>query len=412
MSTTEIIPLKNTDLFKSIKVGENNLSNKVVYAPTTRFRALDDHTPSDLEFEYYSKRSQFSGSLLITEATFVSEQAGLYSNVPGIWNANHVQAWKKITDEVHRNGSFISCQFWHLGRVADPKLLKERGLDFVSSSSNYPDRGTKKVAESVGNPLRALSEDEVQDLVFETYSKAAKNALAAGFDYIELHGAHGYLIDQFLQPSANTRNDKYGGSIEKRARFVLDLIDHLITIVGAHKLAIRLSPWAKFQGIKSEEDTVHPITTFSYLLHELQNRAIAGHQLAYISIVEPRVQGTVNVGGDQQKGNNDFVGQIWKGIILKSGNYTYDAPNFKTLLNDINDDRTLVGFSRYYTSNPDLVKRLYEGWDLAPYDRSTFYTKNNWRYNTFTNYEEEDKYIEEQEVKRTAKDIGLFKAHL
>ncbi|CAG87170.1 DEHA2D12232p [Debaryomyces hansenii CBS767] len=412
MPATEIIPLKHTDLFKSIKVGDHTLSNKVVHAPTTRFRALDDHTPSDLEFEYYSKRSQFPGSLLVTEATFVSEQAGLYSNVPGIWEAKHVQAWKKITDEVHKNGSFIACQFWYLGRVGDPKLLKKRGLDFVSSSDNYVDKKSKKYAESVGNPLRALTEDEVHDLVFKTYANAAKNALAAGFDYIELHGAHGYLIDQFLQPSANTRNDKYGGSIEKRAKFVLDLIDHLTSIVGAHRLAIRLSPWAKFQGIKSEEDTVHPITTFSYLLHELQNRADAGNQLAYISIVEPRVQGTISVGEDQQKGNNDFVGQIWKGIILKSGNYTYDAPNFKTMLQDISDNRTLVGFSRYYTSNPDLVKRLYEGWDLVPYDRPTFYTKNNWHYNTFANYEEEDKSIKEEEEKRFAKDIGLLKAHL
>lgn len=412
MPATEIRPLKNTDLFKSIKVGDHTLSNKVVFAPTTRFRALDDHTPSDLELEYYSKRSQYPGSLLITEATFVSEQAGLYSNVPGIWNDKQVKAWKKITDEVHKNGSYIACQFWYLGRVGDPRLLKKRGLDFVSSSANYHDKRSKKLAESVDNPLRALTEDEVYDLVFKTYANAARNALAAGFDYIELHGAHGYLIDQFLQPSANSRNDKYGGSIEKRARFVLELIDHLSSIVGAHRLAIRLSPWAKFQGIKSEEDIVHPITTFSYLLHELQHRANDGKQLAYISIVEPRVQGTVSVGEDQQKGNNDFVGQIWKGTILKSGNYTYDAPNFKTLLQDISDGRTLVGFSRYYTSNPDLVKRLYEGWDLVPYDRPTFYTKNNWHYNTFPNYGEDDKSIKEEEEKRVAKDIGLLKAHL
>lgn len=412
MPAIQVESLKNTDLFKSIKVGENTLSNKVIYAPTTRFRALEDHTPSDLELEYYSKRSQFAGSLLTTEATFVSEQAGLYSNVPGIWNGKQVQAWKKITDEVHKNGSFITCQLWFLGRVGDPRLLKQRGLDFVSSSANYHNKGLKKAAESVGNPLRALTEKEVEDLIFKTYDNAARNAMAAGFDYIELHSAHGYLLDQFLQPAANTRNDKYGGSVERRAKFVLDLIDHLISIVGAHRVAIRISPWAKFQGIKAEEDVVHPITTFSYLLHELQKRADAGKQLAYISVVEPRVQGTISVGEELQVGNNDFVGQIWKGIILKSGNYTYDAPHFKTLLNDISDNRTLVGFSRYYTSNPDLVKRLYEGWDLVPYDRSTFYTKDNWHYNTFTNYDEDDKFIKEDEVKRLPKEIGSLRAHL
>ncbi|CUM57922.1 unnamed protein product, partial [Debaryomyces tyrocola] len=360
MTATKVSPLKETDLFKPVKVGQHTLTNKVTFAPTTRNRALEDHTPSDLELEYYDKRSKFPGSLLITEATFVSEQGGLYANVPGIWNDKQVNAWKKITDKVHENGSFISCQFWFLGRVADPKLLKEHGLDLVSSSALYPNDDFKKKAEAAGNPLRALKEDEVHDLIYEVFPNAARKAMAAGFDYIELHSAHGYLLDQFLQPATNERTDKYGGSVENRARFLLELIDHLITIVGADRLAIRISPWAKFQGMKAEQDSTHPITTFSYLLHELQKRADNGNEFAYVSIVEPRVQGNLDVDKSEQKGDNNFVGQIWKGIILKSGNYTYDAPHFKTLLNDISDNRTLVGFSRYYTSNPDLVKRLYE----------------------------------------------------
>lgn len=400
MSGIKVSPLKDTDLFKQIKVGEHTLSNKVTFAPTTRNRALEDHTPSDLELEYYAKRSKFPGSLLVTEATFVSEQGGLYSNVPGIWNDKQVDAWKKINDKVHENGSFMSCQFWFLGRVGDPQLLKDRGLDLVSASALYENDASRERAEAVGNPVRALTEQEIHDLIYTTYTKAAKNAIAAGFDYIELHSAHGYLLDQFLQPATNNRTDKYGGSIENRARFLFELIDHLIDVVGAHKLAIRISPWAKFQGMKAEEDVVHPITTFSYVLHELQKRANEGNQLAYVSIVEPRVQGNVDVHNSQQVGDNSFVGQIWKGIILKSGNYTYDAPEFKTLLNDISDDRTLVGFSRYYTSNPDLVKRLYEGSELTPYDRDTFYTKNNWRYNSWTNFDEKNEIDQEDELKR------------
>jgi len=217
------------------------------------------------------------------------------------------------------------------------------------------------------------------------------------------------LLDQFLQPATNHRTDKYGGSVENRARFLLELIDHLITVVGANKLAIRISPWAKFQGMKAEEDSTHPITTFSYVLHELQKRADNGNELAYVSIVEPRVQGGADVDISQQTGNNTFVGQIWKGIILKSGNYTYDAPHFKTLLHDISDNRTMVGFARYYTSNPDLVKRLYEGWDLTPYERLTFYGSSNWGYNTFTRYNEQRKFTKDIESRKLPQAIEEIK---
>ena len=168
MSGVQIAALKDTDLFKPLKVGEHTLSNKVVYPPTTRLRALDDHTPSDLELEYYDKRSKYAGSLLITEATFVSEQAGLYSNVPGIWNEKHVKGWKEITDRIHENGSFISSQFWFLGRVGDAQLLKDRGLDFVAPSAIYPDDTTKEKAEAAGNPIRALTEKEIHDIIYDT----------------------------------------------------------------------------------------------------------------------------------------------------------------------------------------------------------------------------------------------------
>ena len=161
--------------------------------------------------------------------------------------------------------------------------------------------------------------------------------------------------------------------------------------------------------MKAEQDSTHPITTFSYVLHELQKRADNGNEFAYVSIIEPRVQRILTLTNHNRSGDNIFVEQIWKGIILKSGNYTYDAPHFDTLLNDISDNRTLVGFSRYYTSNPDLVKRLYEGWDLTPYDRDTFYTTNNWGYNTWNNYNENDEIDKNSEVNRKAKAIEEVK---
>ncbi|KAK6460752.1 NAPDH dehydrogenase [Scheffersomyces coipomensis] len=397
--------LKDTKLFQPIKVGKNELNHRVVFAPTTRYRALDDHTPSDLELQYYGDRSQYPGSLITTEATFSAEQGGLFSNVPGIYTEKHVEGWKKINEKIHANKSFSSIQLWYLGRVGNPKLLKEAGLPFIAPSPVYVTDESKKLAEEVGNPLRSLTEEEIQDIIHVQYPKAAINALAAGFDYIEIHSAHGYLLDQFLQPSTNQRSDKYGGSIENRARIVLEIIDVLLPIVGADRLAIRLSPWAKFQNMKAEEDVVHPITTFSYVINELQKRADVGNQLAYISLVEPRVQASYDVEKENQVGDNAFASSIWKGNFIKAGNYTYDAPEFSTLLNDIEDNRTLVGFSRYYVSNPDLVRRLRDGLELTPYVRATFYTHDNWGYNTWNSYDENKEFIEAEEVKVVAKPI-------
>ncbi|KAK6203393.1 NAPDH dehydrogenase [Scheffersomyces amazonensis] len=399
-------PLKDTKLFKPIKVGKYELDHRIVFAPTTRYRAQDDHTPSDLEYQYYGDRSQYPGSLITTEATFTSAQAGGEANVPGIFTEKHVEGWKKINDKIHANKSFSAIQLWYQGRVADPKILKQEGLDYVAPSPVYYTEESKQAAKESGNPLRALTEEEIYDIIHVQYPKAARNALAAGFDYVEVHSAHGYMLDQFLQPSTNQRSDKYGGSVENRARIVLEIIDELIPIVGADRLAIRLSPWAKFQNMLAEEDTVHPITTFSYVLHELQKRADAGNKLAYVSLVEPRVQASHDVAKDKQVGDNSFASYIWKGTFIRAGSYTYDAPEFETLLKDIDDDRTLVGFSRYYISNPDLVKRLRDGLELTPYERATFYNFDNWGYNTWNNYGEDKKFDKEKESTIFPKEIS------
>ncbi|KAG2731367.1 hypothetical protein G9P44_005783 [Scheffersomyces stipitis] len=391
------VPLKNTNVFKPVAVGQNTVSNRIVYVPTTRMRATADFVPSDLELKYYEDRAQYPGTLLITEATYVSERAGLYDRVPGIWNEKQTKAWKQITDAIHKKGSFVSCQLWFLGRVGDPALLKKYGHDLVGASAVYPSGGYQKKAEKVGNPLRALTRAELKDIIVNDYINAAKNAFAAGFDYIELHGAHGYFLDTFLHPSSNQRTDDYGGSIEKRARFVLEVIDELIKAVGANRVALRISPWAMVQGVGAQYEEVHPITTFSYLLNELQKRANQGNELAYISVVEPRVQGTVTV--DEWVGDNSFVRHIWKGVIVKAGNYTYDAPSFKTIQEETNDDKVLVGFSRYFTSNPDLVSRLAEGKPLTKYERPTFYTPDNWGYNTWSNHDDKSKYDKNDEKK-------------
>lgn len=377
--------LQNTSLFKPLKVGNAALQTRVVLLPMTRNRNSDDHTPTDLMLEYYQKRTRFPGTLAITEAILVSEKAGLYANVPGLWADKHVEGWKKIVDAVHANGSFISAQLWALGRVGDPVLLKEKGHDLTSSSPLYESEGSKKKAEEAGNPVRELTEEEIKDLIYNQFTKAAKNAVAAGFDILEIHGATGYLIEQFLNPSSNKRTDKYGGSIENRARFALELVDHLISVVGANKVAIRISPFSVFQGMLGENESIHPIVTFGYLLDQLQKRAEAGNELAYISIVDGRFSDDFT----EAPVDNTFTRQVWKGKIVRGGNYTYDLKDWKDVQNDVKaDSRTLIGFGRHFLANPDLPYRLQKGQDLNKYDRETFYSGNIAGYNTYPDYGE------------------------
>ncbi|KAL6454008.1 EBP1 Probable NADPH dehydrogenase [Candida maltosa Xu316] len=341
----EISPLGNTKVFEPIKVGANTLNQRIAYVPTTRFRATKDHIPSDLQLEYYKARAQAPGTLLITEATYTSPQGGIDLHVPGIYNSRQAKAWKQITDAIHEQKSFAAVQLWYLGRVANAKDLKDEGLPLVGPSE---------------------------------YPNAAKKALEAGFDYLEVHSAHGYLIDQFLNPASNKRTDEYGGSIENRARLLFRVLDKLIELVGADKVAVRFSPWATFQGVEPEGEKLH-----TYILQELTKRAQDGKELAYISYVEPRVSGIVDVAQGEEPGTNDFVLKAWKGRLIRAGNYTYDAPKFETIVRDVQDDRTIIGFSRFFTSNPDLVEKLKDGTPLNYYNRDEFYKYYNYGYNTY-----------------------------
>ncbi|EMG45769.1 putative NADPH dehydrogenase [Candida maltosa Xu316] len=374
----EISPLGNTKVFEPIKVGANTLNQRIAYVPTTRFRATKDHIPSDLQLEYYKARAQAPGTLLITEATYTSPQGGIDLHVPGIYNSRQAKAWKQITDAIHEQKSFAAVQLWYLGRVANAKDLKDEGLPLVGPSEVYWSEESEKLAKEAGNPLRALTVEEIDHIVNVEYPNAAKKALEAGFDYLEVHSAHGYLIDQFLNPASNKRTDEYGGSIENRARLLFRVLDKLIELVGADKVAVRFSPWATFQGVEPEGEKLH-----TYILQELTKRAQDGKELAYISYVEPRVSGIVDVAQGEEPGTNDFVLKAWKGRLIRAGNYTYDAPKFETIVRDVQDDRTIIGFSRFFTSNPDLVEKLKDGTPLNYYNRDEFYKYYNYGYNTY-----------------------------
>jgi NADPH2 dehydrogenase len=209
-------------------------------APLTRFRADEDHVPLPFVAEYYSQRGSVPGTLLIAEATFIALQAGGYPNIPGIWNEAQIAAWKKVTDAVHANDSFIFLQLWALGRTANADFLNYESRAIVKSSSDVPMKG--------GVVPTPLTEEEIWGYV-GYYKQAANNAISAGFDGIELHGANGYLIDQFLQDVTNKRTDDWGGGVEKRARFGIEVTKAVVDAIGAERTAIRLSPYSKFKGM-------------------------------------------------------------------------------------------------------------------------------------------------------------------
>lgn len=364
--------MSSSSLYQPIQFNNLQLSNRVALAPLTRFRAQHDHTPTDLMAEYYEQRAATPGSFLITEATFISEWAGLYEQVPGIWNGKHVKGWKKIADRVHKHDSKVFMQLWALGKQGSKKLLNSRGHDYVAPSAIKP--LTPNPFSGEMETPRELRVDEIKQYV-KQYGIAAKNAIEAGMDGIEIHGAHGYLLNQFCDDFANTRTDEYGGSIENKARFMLEAVDAAIEAVGADKVGLRISPWLNM-GVAQYD--VSPLPQFTYILSELKRRADQGKQLAYIHIVEPRVAGYTDL--KQFVGNNDWVRLIWDGPLIRAGGYTKELAEEHVA----KDDNLLIAFGRYYISNPDIKNKLEKGIQLDKYNRKTFYTTDEEGYTTYT----------------------------
>ncbi len=405
--------LKDTKLFEPYQLtSEIKLQNRLVLPPLTRFRATPDHIPSDLQLEYYDQRSREPGTLLITEATFVSKKAGGYKGVPGIWSDEQFAAWKKIVDKIHENKSYVSLQLWNIGAAAFPAVLAEEGSPFKSASDGvYIDEESKKEALRVNNPLTALTVEEIKDYV-KHYGYVAERAVKeSGFDVLEIHGAHGYLFDQFFQTVTNKRTDQYGGSIENRARFFLEVIDEVISKVGIEKVAFRLSPWATFNNMGGAKSDPHPVATIGYIVSELQKRVnIAraegkGNGFAYLSTVEPRVSGTEDISKENIVGSNSFINLIWDGTIIKAGNFGKETEALIEAIQDPND-KTLVAIGRPYISNPDLHYRLKNNLELTPYERPLFYGYTNWGYNTYARYGEKVDIKQEDAEKQLPKALA------
>jgi len=351
-------------LFTPLQVGDLTLAHRVVMAPLTRFRADDNHVHTDLAVEYYGQRAEVPGTLLITEATFIAPEAGGFDHIPGIWSDDQIAAWKKVTDAVHDRRSYIYLQLWALGRAADPKVLSREGFPYVSSSATPLEEGKPAPRE--------LSKDEIEQYK-QKYVQAAKNAVyKAGFDGVEIHSANGYLLDQFLQDTCNKRTDEYGGSVENRARFTLEVADAVTAAVGSKKTGIRFSPWGRFQGMRMED----PVPTFSYVIKELAKRHT---DLSYIHLVEPVVSGdndqkvdhAHDTGSAHGPGSNDFAREIWGSrTYLSAGGY--NAKSGTEAANKYGN--AAIVFGRYFIANPDLPERLRTGTPLTHYNRDTFYT--------------------------------------
>lgn len=342
-------------LFTPLRIGPLNLSHRMIMAPLTRFRAEDNHTIMPLATQYYSQRARaVPGTLLITEACLISPEASGYPNVPGIWSEEQIAAWKDVVEGVHKAGSYIYCQLWALGRVANPAVKKTEGTGDVVSSSAVPQ------AEDATVP-RELSEEEIQSYI-AMYATAAKNALAAGFDGVEIHAANGYLIDQFTQDTCNRRTDQWGGSIENRARFGLEVTRAVVDAVGAEKTGIRLSPWSPFQGMKMSD----PMPQFSHFTRELKKM-----NLAYLHLVESRISGNADIEATEKV---DPLVKIWDKTspVFLAGGFTPESAK-KAVDVEYKDQDVGIVFGRYFISNPDLAYRIEKGIALRKYDRELFY---------------------------------------
>ncbi|KAF2462860.1 FMN-linked oxidoreductase [Lindgomyces ingoldianus] len=343
--------MSQSRLFKPLKVGNVTLNNRIAMAPLTRFRASDEHIPLPMVAEYYAQRASVAGTLLVTEATFITKENGGYPNVPGIYNDDQIKAWRTVTDAVHKKGSYIYLQLWALGRVANPKVAEQEGFTVKSSSA-------VALSADLATPV-PLTIPEIEETT-KSYAQAAKNAIAAGFDGVEIHGANGYLVDQFLQDKVNQRTDAYGGSIENRSRFALEVVEAVVEAVGAERTGIRFSPFSTFQGMRMDD----PIPQFSDIISKINKFG-----LAYLHVVESRISGNADVVASDKL---DFAVNLFDGPLLIAGGFRPDSA--KKLVDEEYPNRdVLVVFGRYFISTPDLVFRIQEGIALNEYDRQQFY---------------------------------------
>ncbi|KAL2477590.1 12-oxophytodienoate reductase 1 [Forsythia ovata] len=343
-------------LLTPYKLGDFDLHHRIVLAPLTRNRSYNN-IPQPHAVVYYSQRAT-KGGFLITEATGVSDTAQGFTDTPGVWTKEHVEAWKPIVDAVHEKGGVFFLQMWHVGRVSSYGF-QPNGQAPISST----DKGlTPGLEGGDWSPPRRLRKDEIPGIVNE-FRLAARNAIEAGFDGVEIHGANGYLIDQFLKDQINDRTDEYGGSLENRCRFALEVVEAVSDEIGANRVGMRLSPYADYM----ESGDSNPDALALYLANALNK-----YNILYLHVIEPRIRGSTEVKGADRNEIPDSllpVRQAFKNTFIVAGGYNRTKGN-KAIAENYAD---LVAFGRLFLANPDLPKRFELDAPLNKYNRSTFY---------------------------------------
>lgn len=345
-------------LFSPVKLGRYELPNRIVMAPLTRNRAGAGLAPRALNATYYAQRA--SAGLIVTEASQISPQGMGYPNTPGIYTPEQVAGWKLVTEAVHAQGGHIFLQLWHVGRISHPSLQPDGALPVAPSAIAPIGMAATLTGEQPFVTPRALETDEIPGLV-QQYQQAAANALAAGFDGVEIHAANGYLIDQFLQDGSNQRSDQYGGSIENRIRFLLEVVEAVVGVWEADRVGVRLAPSGTFNNMADSNRKA---------LFTAAVQALNPLGLAYLHLVEPRADAEFDPANpDAEALSSHYFRSIYNGTLISAGGHSRESAQTTIARGDAD----LVAFGRLYISNPDLVKRFALNAPLNPYDRSTFY---------------------------------------
>jgi N-ethylmaleimide reductase len=366
-------------LFSPVQIGPITLAHRVVMAPLTRSRSLQPgDIPSDLMREYYTQRAS-EGGFIISEATSISITGRGWLGAPGLYSDEQVEGWKKITAAVHAKGCHMFSQLWHTGRSSHFEMTGGEAPVSASVNPAYWEDASHVVSTPSGwvkpSPHRALDIAEIPGII-EDYRKAAERAKTANFEGVELHGANGYLIDQFLQDGSNHRTDAYGGSIENRSRLLLEVVEGLVSVWGGERVAVRIGPSGTWNGMSDS----NPQALFDYVADQLNRFG-----LAYLHIIEPRIKGNVLAAEGQAPIASEQLRKIFKGKIIAAGGFEPDSAEAIVEKGDAD----LVTFGRYFISNPDLPKRIKLGLPLNDYDRATFYTFDAHGYTDYPFYSEQ-----------------------
>jgi N-ethylmaleimide reductase len=344
-------------LFTPVRAGALQLPNRIVMAPMTRNRAGKGNVPAPLAAEYYRQRA--SAGLIVTEATQVTPRGVGYPNTPGIHSSEQVEGWKVITKAVHEAGGRILLQLWHVGRSSHPLYQPNGDLPVSSSALAIPGQLYTPEGMKPYPVPRALETSEIPGVVAD-YARGAANAKAAGFDGVEIHGANGYLIDQFLRDGVNKRTDKYGGSLENRLRFMMEVATAVAGAWDPSRVGIRLSPSGTFNGMSDSD----PVATFSAAL-----QALSALKLAYVHVVEPVESDEKHGGPGWKPASARDLRQHFKGTYIAAAGMSKEKA-VAMIQEGLAD---AAAFARLYISNPDLVERFRRGAAIAPSDSSTYY---------------------------------------